>query len=160
MASKRASRLKKSAIVATTCAGLVGGFEGLRLVAYPDPATKGPPWTVCFGETAGVRPGDRYTIDQCKAMLVRSLESYALGVEGCISRPMPDTTYIAFVSLAYNIGTGGFCKSSVVRLYNAGNHRGACDAMLRFNRAAGVVFPGLTKRREREREWCLRGADL
>lgn len=160
MTNKRTSRLKKSAIVATTCAGLVGGFEGLRLVAYPDPATKGPPWTVCYGETAGVKRGDRYTVEQCKAMLVRSLETYALGVESCVKRPMPDTTYIAFVSLAYNIGTGGFCKSSVVRLYNAGDHRGACDFMLRYNRAAGIVFPGLTKRREREREWCLRGANL
>lgn len=160
MTEKRKSRLRKSAIVATTCAGLVGGFEGLRLVAYPDPATKGPPWTVCYGETAGVKPGDRYTVEQCRTMLVESLEKYALAVERCVVRPMPDTTYISFVSLTYNIGEGAFCRSSVARLYNDGDHRGACDAMLRFNRAAGVVFPGLTRRREREREWCLWGASL
>jgi lysozyme len=156
----KTSRLKKSAIVAGTCASLVGGFEGLRLVAYPDPATKGPPWTVCYGETAGVKPGDRYTVEQCKAMLVTSLETYALAVERCVTRPMPDTTYVAFVSLAYNIGTGGFCKSSVARLYNDGRTREACDRMLAFNKAAGVTFPGLTKRRERERQWCLKAENL
>jgi lysozyme len=156
----KTSRLKKSAIVASACAGIVGGFEGLRLVAYPDPATKGPPWTVCYGETAGVKPGDRYTVEQCKTMLVNSLEKYALAVERCVTRPMPDTTYIAFVSLAYNIGEGGFCKSSVARLYNDGQAREACDRMLAFNKAAGVTFPGLTKRRERERQWCLKGENL
>lgn len=160
MTNKRASRLKKGGAVAAATVAVVGAFEGLRLVAYPDPATRGPPWTVCYGETKGVRPGDRHTIEECKEMLVKSLETYALGVEACVKRPMPDTTYVAFVSLAYNIGTGGFCRSSVVRLYNAGDHKGACDAMLRFNRAAGVVFPGLTRRREAERKLCLQGADL
>jgi lysozyme len=152
--------MKRKATVAAAGVALIGGFEGLRQVAYPDPATKGPPWTVCYGRAYGVNPGDRHSLDECKAMLVQDLDKYARGVEACITRPLPDTTYIAFVSLAYNIGTGGFCKSSVVRLYNAGDHRGSCDAMLRFNKAAGVTFPGLTKRRERERQWCIKGADL
>jgi lysozyme len=151
------SRLKKGGAVAVLAVSLVGGFEGIRLNAYPDPATRGHPWTICYGSTEGVKPGDKKSLDECKALLVKELDAYADKVEACIKRPMSDETEVAFLSLAYNIGTGGFCKSSVARLYNAGDGKGACDAMLRFNRAAGVVFPGLTKRRVKERQLCLSG---
>lgn len=151
------SRLKKSAALAALCVGITGAFEGIRLKAYPDPATRGHPWTVCYGETAGVRPGDTYTLAQCKAMLAASLEKYATAMEQCIRRPMPDGVYASFLSLSYNIGSGGFCKSSVAKKWNAGKEAEACDALLRFNRAAGVVFPGLTRRREAERALCLKG---
>ncbi|MBI1689512.1 lysozyme [Methylorubrum sp. DB1722] len=157
-AAKPGSRLKRSAAAAALCTSLVGGFEGLRTAAYPDPATGREPWTVCYGETAGVKRGDVYTVAQCKEMLAKSLEGYALRMEACVTRPMADETYAAFLSLSYNIGSGGFCKSSVVRLWNAGETRAACDAMLKFNRAAGVVMPGLTRRRTQERALCLKGA--
>lgn len=137
---------------------VVGGAEGIRTTAYPDPATKGQPWTVCYGETMGVKRGDRHSVDECKAMLIERLDGFGNKVEGCVTRPMKDETFVAFVSLAYNIGSGGFCKSSVARLYNAGHERAACDAMLKFNRAAGVVFPGLVRRRTAERALCLQGA--
>jgi lysozyme len=155
--SKKPSRLKQSAAVAAVCASFVGAWEGLQTVAYRDVVGV---WTVCYGETEGVRKGDRYSVDQCKAMLVRRLEDYAAPVENCIKRPMPDTTFIAFTSLAYNIGTGGFCKSSVARLYNEGRTREACEAMMRFNRAGGVVWRGLTNRRTQERALCLKAEDI
>lgn len=154
------TRLKKRSAVAAAAVALVGGFEGLRLNAYPDPATRGPPWTVCFGSTHGVKPGDRHTLDECKAMLSRDLEIYAVGIEGCVKVPLPDTRYVALVSFAYNVGVGAACNSSVVRNINAGNPKAGCDALLKWNRAAGIVFPGLTKRRERERQWCLQGTEL
>lgn len=153
----RSGSSKRAAVLAT-CVPLVGGFEGLRQTAYPDPATRGKPWTVCYGETKGVQPGDRHTVAECKAMLATSLESYADGVGRCVTRPMPDAVEAAFISLAYNIGTGAFCKSSAAHLWNAGDERAACDAMLKWNRAAGVVFPGLTRRREAERDLCRKGA--
>lgn len=151
------SRLKKGAAVTGIAVTLIGGFEGLRTVAYPDPATKGPPWTVCYGETDGVKHGDRYTVEQCKDMLQESLQKYAKGVERCVIAPLPDKRYVALVSFAYNVGVGAACKSSVVTNINAGRTREGCDALLKWNRAAGIVFPGLTKRRERERQFCLEG---
>jgi len=151
------TRLKRNASLAALAVVVVGAFEGLRLTAYPDPATRGPPWTVCYGETKGVQRGDKHTLAECKAMLRESLEGYARGIERCVTAPLPDERYVALVSFAYNLGVGGACKSSVVRLINAGQTRAGCDALMRFNRAAGVVFPGLTKRRAKERELCLRG---
>lgn len=149
------SRLKKGGAVAGMVVALVGGFEGLRQNAYPDPATGGAPWTVCYGETAGVKRGDHHSIAECKAILVKSLEKYAKGIEACVDVPLPDRRYVALVSFSYNVGVGAACGSSVVNQINAGNFQAGCDALLKWNRAAGIVFPGLTRRRQAERELCL-----
>ena len=146
---------------------LVSTSEGVRQTAYPDPATRGKPWTVCYGETKGVKRGDHHTLAECRAMLDRDLAAYAKGVEACTKRKevvdelgehhLPDGPKAAFVSFAYNLGVGGYCRSSVRRLWDQGDRRGACNALLKYNRAAGIVFPGLTYRRERERGFCLEG---
>ena len=151
------SRLKRNVAVGAAAVAFIGAFEGLRTTAYRDVVSIP---TICYGETQGVKMGDRYTVEQCKAMFRERLEDYAKPVERCIRRPMPDTTYIAFVSLSYNIGSGGFCNSSVAKLYNAGRTREACDYMLNYNKAKRRVFPGLERRRQAERKLCLQGADL
>ena len=151
------SRLKKGGAVAAMAVALVGGFEGLRQSAYPDPATGGKPWTICFGSTEGVKPGDYKSIAECKALLVTELDKYSNGIEACLKVPVPDKRFVALVSFSYNAGVKAACNSSVVKNINAGNTRAGCDALLRWNKAAGVVFPGLTKRRQREREYCLEG---
>ena len=152
------SRLKKGSAAAAVAVTLIGGFEGLRQNAYPDPATGGKPWTVCYGETQDVHKGDYHSIAECKAMLIDSLQKYANGISACVTAPMPDDRYVALVSFAYNVGVGAACKSSVVRLINQGRIREGCDALMKWDRAAGIRFPGLTKRRAKERELCLRGS--
>lgn len=143
---------KKVAVVAI-CVACIAPAEGLRRVAYNDPV--GIP-TICFGETRGVKLGDTATTNQCKDMLATRVEQDFLpAVKACITRPMPDTRIASFVSMAYNVGVETFCKSSVARKYNAGDTQGACDAMLLYVYAHGIKLPGLTKRREQERELCL-----
>lgn len=148
------SRVRKSAAFAALLVATTGSAEGLRLKAYRD--VIGVP-TVCYGETKGVRMGDRYTKAECDKMFVQRLDGFANAVEKCIRKPMSNETEVAFVSLAFNIGEGAFCKSSVARLYNASAYRESCNAMLRFNRAGGRVVRGLTLRRQKERELCLKG---
>lgn len=149
------SRIAQGGAVVTLLITVVAGFEGLRQTAYPDPATGGPPWTICYGHTEGVRPGDRHTLDECKALLRRDLEVYARGIEHCVTVPLPDRRWVALVSFAYNVGVRAACRSSVVRLINAGRTREGCNALLLWDKAAGIRFPGLTKRRQRERQLCL-----
>lgn len=158
MKIKKPSRLVAGGAVAGVMFSTIVAFEGMRTIPYLDVVNV---LTVCAGETQGVIPGKRYTIAECREITLRGLERYAAPVEACITRrPFPDTTFVAFTSLAYNIGHAGFCKSSVARLYNEGRTREACEAMMRFNRAGGVVWNGLTKRRAAERKLCLQGADL
>jgi lysozyme len=152
-----ASRLKKGSAVAAAAIALVSTFEGLRQNAYPDPATQGQPWTICYGSTNGVKPGDRKTVEQCKAMLALELQSYAAGIEQCVTVPLPDSRFVALVSFSYNVGIKAACGSSAVKLINQGKTAEGCEALLKWNRAAGVVFPGLTRRRQKERQFCLEG---
>lgn len=148
------SRLKKGAAAGALAVALVGGFEGLRLNAYRD--VVGVP-TVCYGETRGVKMGDKHSKAECDAMLLKGLQDFERGVLACAKAEMPDARLVAHVSLAYNIGVGAYCKSTVVRRLNAGDVRGSCDAFLMWNKARGITFPGLTRRRQAERELCLRG---
>lgn len=148
------SRLRKGTAAGALAVAVVGGFEGYRSAAYRDAI--GVP-TICYGETRGVHLGEHKTKSECDAMLLARLNEFAGHVEACVKRPMPDKVEVAFVSLAYNIGEGAFCGSSVARLYNAGEGRAACDAMMRFNRAGGHVLAGLANRRKEERKLCLEG---
>lgn len=153
------SKIKKNTAIAALCCTFVGGAEGLRQTSYPDPASHGAPWTICYGHTGGVKPGEHDSMDQCKALLLSDLDKEGDGIENCIpsASEMPTERYVALVSLAHNIGVGGVCKSSIARKLNAGDIRGACDAFLLYDRAGGVVFPGLARRRKQERELCLAG---
>lgn len=155
---KTSGRLGKSTAAAALAVSLVGGFEGLRQNAYPDPATHGKPWTVCYGETKDVHKGDYHSIAECKAMLIESLQKYANGISACVNVPMSDDRFVALTSFAYNVGVGAACSSSVVRYINHGQVQMGCDALMKWNKAAGITFPGLTRRRAKERELCLRGA--
>jgi len=152
-----ANRLKKGSAAAAMAVALVGSFEGLRQNAYPDPATQGQPWTICYGSTNGVKPGDHKTVEQCKALLALELKIYARGVEGCVRLPLPDARFVALTSFAYNVGVKAACSSSVVKLINQGKTAEGCEALLKWNRAAGIVFPGLVRRRQKERAFCLEG---
>jgi hypothetical protein len=48
--------------------------------AYLDRIASPPVWTICQGETKGVKPGDRYTDAQCAAMLAREVREYREGL--------------------------------------------------------------------------------
>lgn len=145
---------KSLGLAAGLATAFVGAGEGLRQVAYLDPV--GIP-TVCFGETRGVKLGQKYSKEECQSMLRGRLEEFNAGIETCITRPLTDTRRVAFVSFAYNVGVRTFCNSSVARLHNQGSDS-ACDALLAYNKArkAGVLIPlpGLTTRRKEERELC------
>lgn len=151
-----ASRLKRNSALAAAVVALVGGFEGLRNYAYRDPV--GIP-TICFGETRGVRMGDYKSTAECKAMLGDRLVEFETGMVKCLKAPdkVPDPAYAAFLSFSYNVGTAAFCRSTLVRKVNAGDLRGGCDELLKWDKAAGIRLPGLTKRRQQERALCLQG---
>jgi lysozyme len=150
---KRSAGRKAAPWLAATVA-LVGGFEGLRTVAYRDPVAIP---TVCFGETRGVKMGDRYTTDECKAMLADRLEEFAAGAQKCVPELVDAAPgrRAAHISLAYNIGLGSYCKSTVARQANAGNWDASCHAFLMWNKARGIPLPGLQRRREEEMRLCL-----
>lgn len=130
-------------------------FEGTKLTTYRD---LGGVLTYCTGATENAMRGKTYTPAECQAQLERDLERHAAGVARCV--PMNRLTAgqrVAFVDAAYNIGVSAFCGSSMARRTNAGDIAGACDALLMWNKVGGKEVRGLTLRRQKERELCLKG---
>ena len=73
-------------------------------------------------------------------------------VRDTIKKPLKAHQFDALVSLAFNIGTGGFKSSTVARCMNQGDFHGAADAILMWNKPQELL-----PRRRRERELFLTG---
>jgi lysozyme len=157
--SKKLARRGLAAIVSAAVAAALLAFtpaqEGRVLKTYHD---IGGVLTYCDGATENAQAGKTYTPAECNAQLDRDLERHAAGVARCVDmNKLSDGQRVAFVDVAYNIGVPAFCGSSMARRANAGDLVGACNALLLWNRAAGREVAGLTRRRQRERELCLKG---
>lgn len=152
----KGGRIAAGGALALALVAFVGGWEGLRLGAYRDGG--GVP-TICYGATRAVRMGDVSTRADCDARLTADLIEHETGLRACLRAPdaIPDPVYLAFVSWAFNVGTGAACKSTLVRLANAGDLRGACEQLPRWNKDNGRIVRGLTNRRIAERDLCLSG---
>lgn len=151
------------ALLGAGAAGLtletVADFEGYVPEAYQDPVGI---WTKCWGDTYDVTPGATYTFDECVRSLNEQTLAHAKPVMECVPELVhrDDLVKASFVSMAYNVGVNGFCKSSVVRKANAGDWRGACKRIAQiYKTAGGKELAGLVKRRNVESDMCLRGLE-
>ena len=100
--------------------------------------------------------GQTFTRQQCQDMLYQDLVQHADAL-GCITQPLTDGQRAAFLSFAFNVGEGAFCKSTLVRKANAGDVQGACAELSRWTYAGGKQLPGLVQRRAAERQMCEGG---
>jgi len=137
-------------------------WEGMSLSAYPDPATKGEPYTIGYGITSAagvikVKPGMRITKAQADQYFKQALVKYENDVNSVLKRTPTQPQFDAMVSLTYNIGIGNFRKSTVLRKFNAGDFKGAAEAFMLFVKADGKVMKGLINRRSDERDMFLSG---
>lgn len=140
------------AIAAAGLLAFVPTQEGTKQTTYRDVVGV---MTYCTGATENAVWGKTYTLDECKAQLDADLALHAAGVMACIHVPMNNGQKIAFVDVAYNVGVANFCGSSMARKTNAGDVVGGCNSLLLWDKAGGKTWPGLTKRRQLDREFCL-----
>lgn len=136
-----------------SAAGLVGilSHESYRQDAYNDGVGV---TTLGFGTTEGVKPGDRITVERALVRALEDTRKHEQAIKQCVKVPLYQNEYDAYVSLAYNIGKTAFCNSTLVKKLNLGDYSGACQEILRWNRAGGKVLRGLTKRRIQEQKLC------
>lgn len=137
---------------------LIESFEGLRLDAYQDVAGI---WTIGYGHIRGVRPGMSITQEQAVLFLQQDLSDAETSVDSLTaSVPTTNNQYAAMVSLCFNIGTGNFRTSSVLRFHLARDYTTAADKFLLWDKATEdghlVEVPGLLRRRQAERDLYLR----
>lgn len=139
-------------------AELIEPFEGIRLRAYQDPAGI---WTVGIGATGpGIGPGTVWTERQVRERFRTDLEErYAQMVRILGDAQTTDSQGAAMLSLLFNIGSGNFRKSSVLKEHKAKQYERAGKAFLLWNKAGGMVLAGLVRRRKAERELYLSDED-
>lgn len=144
----------KIASLALSASALVGlaVFEGYSPTTYLD--IVGIP-TIGFGTTGkDVKAGQK--IDPVAALQrkLSDIQKFEGALKTCVKVPLHQHEYDAYLQLAYNIGPGNFCSSTLVKKLNAEDYKGACQEILRWNRAGGKVVRGLSQRREKEYRLC------
>jgi GH24 family phage-related lysozyme (muramidase) len=139
---------------------LIKPFEGYakRLpngdcCAYPDPATGGDPWTIGYGSTGrDIRQYTVWTKEQAEDALQEHVRYFTSGLVKLSPSLLQATPrrFAAVISWAYNCGLGNYRISTFKKRIDASNWEGAAIECVKWNKAAGRVLPGLTRRRQAE----------
>ena len=134
--------------------------EGFRANAYLDPV-KIP--TIGYGLTRyfhrpgapKVRMGDVITQREAEEALLYTLQMFFDDIAADIRVQLTQNQVDALASFVYNVGVANFLTSTLLKKLNVGDIMGAADQFPRWNRAKGIVFPGLVRRRADERNLFL-----
>lgn len=122
-------------------------FEGLRLEAYQD---GGGVWTIGYGHTAGVKPGQVITAEQADTFLKADLGHAEVVVGQYTHLPLTQNQFDALVDFVFNLGLGQFMRSTLLAKLNNNDFAGASAEFIRWNKDNGKVVAGLTRRRQAE----------
>ena len=128
--------------------------EGYRDRAYIPVAGDRP--TLGFGDAQGVKLGDKTDPIRALIRLNQQAEVFQKEMKQCIGDvPLHQHEWDAYVSLTFNIGSGAFCKSTLVKKLQQQDYVGACTQILRWDKFQGRPLAGLTKRRQEEYTKCI-----
>lgn len=135
------------------CVDLIKHFEGCKLQAYQCPAMI---WTIGYGTTeyengAKVKQGDQINQYRADELLLHGLTKFANRISTSYKREFTENQNDAFVSMAYNIGSGAFAGSMLLSTANINPDDPAIRALFfRYVKVKGKILPGLVRRRMSE----------
>ena len=136
---------------------LIKEFEGCRLDAYPDPGTGAEPWTIGYGRTRGVSKGMRISQQRAEEMLLEEVAPFERGVTNLVKVEITQAQFDALVAFSYNVGLANLQSSTLLKMVNNRDFTGAAAQFVRWNKAAGKVLNGLTRRRQAEAKMFMEG---
>jgi lysozyme len=135
---------------------IIKRFEDLRLEAYLCPAGV---WTIGWGHTAGVRPGDSITPQRAEELLEEDVAAVDDNLHKVIRVQLTEGQWDALVSLCFNLRGGALAlprlAPRLMAKISSGDFAGAAEEFLDIDRANGQVLAGLARRRQAERELFL-----
>ena len=127
---------------------LIKRFEGFSEKPYLCPAKV---WTIGYGSTHGISKNTPpVTKEQAEELLRRDLREFEHDINEAVKVPLTQGQFDALVSLVYNIGSGAFRKSTLLRQLNQGKYDKVPYELARWNKAGGKILPGITRRRAAE----------
>lgn len=129
---------------------LIKSFEGCRLDAYKCPAGV---WTIGYGHTKGVYRGMKISQSQAESFLREDCNKFENNVMKFSSKyNWTQNEFDALVSFAFNIGSINTLTANGTR-----SKQEIAKSILLYNKAAGKVLAGLTRRRQAEYELFTTG---
>lgn len=130
-------------------ANLIKQYEGLRLNAYQD---AGGVWTIGYGHTGGVQPGDVITREEADAMFWSDVEKFVRGVNRLKQGTrLTQNQFDALVSFSYNCGLGALEHSTLLKKVKRNpNDPTIEDAFKAYRYVNKVENAGLLARRQKE----------
>lgn len=141
MEAKNKTRIAVAAL-SLSAMGFLGiaqheGYTERAVVPVP-----GDRWTVGIGSTfrddgTPVQPGDTITPPQAIKRSLSHIQKDETALKQCVTAPLTQYEYDTLTDFAYNYGSQAACKSSMVRLANAGRYEDACYAYARYKFVAG-----------------------
>lgn len=142
---------------------LVKEFEGYRSRLYNDAVgycTIGYGHLIKKSRCNGTEPREfRPSITEQKGeeLLLIDMRWAKYSVQKSIRASLTDGQYAALVDFVFNVGSGNFQKSSIVRYVNANQHHKVPNQLKRWVKARKRILPGLVRRRGREIALYLEG---
>lgn len=128
---------------------LTEAFEGCRRVAYQD---QGGRWTIGYGHTAGVQEGDVCTQEQAEQWLLEDSAWAESTVNKYVTVTVTQGEFDAMVDFTFNLGSGSFQHSTLLKLVDVGDFAGAANEFVKWDKVGGVEVAGLLRRRLAEQQ--------
>jgi lysozyme len=132
---------------------MIKHHEGVRLKPYKDPIglwTVGVGHLIGDGKTLPIEWFRTFTMDEVDELLKKDLMRFERGVLRLCPNNLTQPRFDALVSFAFNVGLGNLQASTLRQKHNRNDVFGASQEFLRWNKAGGKVFRGLTIRRQDE----------
>ena len=126
---------------------LIRKFEGFRGTAYVCPAGI---WTIGYGHTKKVKPGQRVTETEADALLLADVAAAEDAVKKFVCVGLNENQFSALVSFVFNVGAGNFKNSTLLRLLNYGKYDLVPEQFRRWVYVGKEKSRGLQRRREAE----------
>ena len=127
--------------------GLTKEFEGTKLRAYQDGAGV---WTIGDGHTEGVHQGDTCTQAQADLWLSEECQGAANTVNRLVTVKLTQEEFNALVDFVYNLGSGTFARSSLLKDLNAGLFNKVAGDIEEYDLVGGKECAGILRRRVAE----------
>lgn len=122
-------------------------FEGNILTAYQDQRGL---WTIGYGHTANVHPGQTITQEEAEAYLATDIRTAAHCVNDVVAIKLTQPQFDSLVDFAFNVGITSFRHSTLLKEVNAGNFPEAIAQFNLWDHCGGVINAGLLRRRKAE----------
>lgn len=126
---------------------IIKHFEGLRLEAYKCPAGV---LTIGYGHTSEVFEGMTISEERAEQLLIMDIADAETAVNTLVTVELNQNQFDALVSFVFNLGSGNFSSSTLLKVLNKGNYLECANQFRKWNRADGKVLEGLKKRRAAE----------